>query len=95
MGSRLSEERTERPYHRQLRASQIATGRRVTRAPLHGVAHSEPYGLTLSLLGSARHSGKLRVDRRFKPANVLTEEQRGDRRSGVFFFRSKLILPGG
>ena len=33
--------------------------------------------------------------RRFKPANVLTEEPRGPRRRGVFFFRSKLILPEG
>ena len=32
---------------------------------------------------------------RFKPANVLTEEPRGPRRRGVFFFRSKLILPEG
>jgi hypothetical protein len=34
----------------------------------------------------------LRVDRRFKAANVLIEEQTADNHRGVFFFRSKLIF---
>jgi hypothetical protein len=36
-----------------------------------------------------------RADGRFKPANVPIEERAAELRGGVFFFRSKLILPGG